>query len=133
MAGGRFTPPGRPAVYCASHRSLAVLEVAVHLDETARAKSWSLVGADIPEDEIRIVALEPEDLGRNWRATPAPSALQALGGMWLERELSAVLRVPSVLVSGEWNFLLNPLHAEFSRIEVQEAIDFDFDPRLLKD
>jgi hypothetical protein len=34
--------------------------------------------------------------------------LQALGDDWLESGRSAVLRVPGVIVSGEFNCLLNP-------------------------
>lgn len=41
-----------------------------------------------------------------------------------------MLRVPSVLVYQETNFLLNPAHPDFKRIQIVETEDFRFDPRL---
>jgi RES domain-containing protein len=39
---------------------------------------------------------------------PVPVAAQAIGDAWDRNANSAVLRVPSTLVPGESNFLLNP-------------------------
>ena len=40
------------------------------------------------------------------------------------------LRVPSVIMPAESNILLNPLHPQFSEIEVSATQNFSFDPRL---
>jgi RES domain-containing protein len=44
---------------------------------------------------------------------------------------SAVLAVPSVIVPGEPNLLLNPAHADFKSIAIGKPEPFSFDPRLL--
>lgn len=46
---------------------------------------------------------------------------------------SAVLRVPSILVPGEHNLLLNPQHRHFKRLKISKPQPFDFDGRRWKD
>jgi RES domain-containing protein len=41
-----------------------------------------------------------------------------VGDRWLAQRESLVLRVPSVLVSGEFNYLINPAHPSFVGIKV---------------
>ena len=53
-----------------------------------------------------------------------------IGDHWFRGGTSAMLRVPSVLVYQETNFLLNPAHPDFKRIQIVETEDFRFDPRL---
>jgi len=55
---------------------------------------------------------------------------QDLSDHWIERQLSAVLCVPSAVVSGEFNYLLNPAHPDFDFIDSEVHADFRFDPRL---
>jgi RES domain-containing protein len=45
---------------------------------------------------------------------------------------SVALRVPSTLVPSESNFLLNPEHADFSKLKIGQALAFEFDVRLRK-
>ncbi|MBI2497892.1 MAG: RES domain-containing protein, partial [Opitutae bacterium] len=40
------------------------------------------------------------------------------------------LRVPSVVVPGEFNYLLNPAHPDFKRVKIGKPEPFSFDPRL---
>jgi RES domain-containing protein len=40
------------------------------------------------------------------------------------------LKVPSAVVRGGFNYLLNPHHPGFSRLEVSEPEEFELDRRL---
>ena len=71
-------------------------------------------------------------LVEGWRRTPAAAALQAIGRDWIEAAETAVLRVPSAIVPSESNFVLNPLHADFSRLAVHPPEPFDVDVRLFR-
>lgn len=126
--GGRWTSPGTAAVYTAQSQSLAALELLVHLDSATLLASYVLFAVEIKVSLIR--KLDHAKLPRNWRRNPPPAALQAIGDSWVQRESSAVLRVPSALVPGEDNFLLNPVHRDFQELRIGEPLPFRFDPRL---
>lgn len=42
-----------------------------------------------------------------------------------------MLEVPSVIVPGESNYLLNPGHPDFEKVVIGEPEGFGFDPRLV--
>jgi RES domain-containing protein len=41
-----------------------------------------------------------------------------------------VLRIPSVVIPRESNFMLNPAHQDFAQIGVEAPLPFEFDVRL---
>ena len=70
-------------------------------------------------------------LPKDWRAEPPPASTKQLGDNWVRAGRSAILALPSVIVSGEPNYLLNPAHPDFKKISIGTPQDFAFDPRLL--
>jgi RES domain-containing protein len=128
--GGRWNSKGVRVLYMSENRSLAVLEVLVHLS-VALPDKYLLGSADIP-DNLPIERIVDDDLLDNW-STLIPSeqvVTKRLGDTWVDRHRSAVLSVPSVIV-GERNYLLNPAHPDFARIEFAEPEPFRFDLRLI--
>lgn len=130
LYGGRWTSPGRPAVYTADSAALAALEVLVHLQSAAALAHYSLVSVEFPASQV--MALAAGDLPSAWRDAPAPSELRTLGDAWLEAGRSAVLQVPSAIVTGSRNYLLNPRHPAFGRFTLGNLTPFAFDHRLIK-
>jgi RES domain-containing protein len=128
LYGGRWNSVGHAAVYAAGSRSLAVLEMLVHLNGPQLLSSYLLYEVEFPESLI--TEMNVGDLPRDWRDDPAPRSTQAIGDAWIRGGASAVLRVPSVLIPEERNYLLNPRHVEFGRIRVSGAERFAFDARL---
>ncbi|HEU5481417.1 MAG TPA: RES family NAD+ phosphorylase, partial [Candidatus Tumulicola sp.] len=61
-----------------------------------------------------------------------PSSVQTVGDEWITSGRSLALRVPSVIVDGGFNILINPEHAHFGRLTVDSISVYDFDPRLLR-
>jgi RES domain-containing protein len=57
---------------------------------------------------------------------------QDLGDWWIDSNESAVLEVPSAVLAGGHNYLLNPAHREFARIAADPPALFHFDPRLFR-
>jgi RES domain-containing protein len=128
--GGRWNSRGVPVLYMSENRSLAVLEILVHLSGTLPDK-YLLGAADIPDD-LTIETVADEDLPDRW-STLSPTeqlATRRLGDAWVERKRSSVLSVPSVIV-GERNYVLNPAHPDFARIKFAEPEPFGFDLRLI--
>jgi RES domain-containing protein len=130
LYGGRWNSPGVPVVYVAESQSLAVLEVLVHLDAPALLEKYVFLEVDF--DASLVIDLDRSSLSKNWQSDPVPEAIQAIGDWWVLSGDSAVLRVPSVLVPGESNFLLNPRHPDFGKIGISRSHAFRFDPRLAR-
>jgi RES domain-containing protein len=130
-ASGRWTPRGRPVVYTSASISLAVLEYTVNY----RRRGWvpaTVLGRAMIPASVRVEAISIDKLPANWFAASPSPQLQVLGGEWLERGETAVLRVPSAIVTEEWNYLLNPLHADFRRFRISTPKPFNFDQRVAR-
>ena len=130
LYGGRWNSPGVPMVYVSQSQALAVLEVLVHLDTPALLAQYVFLEADI--DDSLVIVLERSTLPRNWKADPVPGAVQVIGDRWVSSGRSAVLRVPSVLVPEESNFLINPRHPDFTKIAVSRPQAYRFDSRFVR-
>jgi RES domain-containing protein len=128
--GGRWNSPGTAMIYTAQSQSLAVLEMLVHLDSPDLLRKYVLFQVSI--DPSHVLDLSFATLPRNWRADPVPARVREIGDDWVARSASAVLRVPSALVPGESNFLLNPRHSDFGKLRIGKPIPFQYDPRLRK-
>lgn len=128
--GGRWNSPGVQVVYVASTRSLAALEMAVHLDRSALLASFVFIPCEF--DERLVTAIERRTLPADWRRDPPPAQLAGLGDAWVKSGRSALLSVPSAVIEEEPNFLLNPGHGDFGRIRIGKPQDFVFDRRLGK-
>lgn len=128
LFGGRWSPAGLRIAYSSESRSLAALEVLVNVRDPGLlfAQPWAILPATIPTDLIEHLRRVPE----NWRATPYGSETQAFGSEWAKAERSVALQVPSSVVLGEFNYLLNPDHPDFSKIEIGAFAPFEFDSRI---
>lgn len=127
---GRWHTQGNPIVYTASSAALAALEVLVHVDPLTAPSDLRLLAIEIPDD-LSTTVIESTTLSGDWSTVPAPASLQTLGVSWLTSGMSAVLSVPSAVITVERNFLLNPRHPEAQRIRIIGDEAFAFDTRLL--
>ena len=130
LYGGRWNSPGRPLVYTAEHSALAALEILVHaIPDSLLVHSYSLIEATF--DDSLIDELLKKELPKDWASDPAPRSTQRVGDAWLDAATSRpVLRVPSAVIPQAYNFLINPMHAEFRKIRIGKPKPFRFDPRL---
>lgn len=126
--GGRWNSRGNPVVDTSGSLSLAALELLVHLNPPVHFR-WVSIPCEF--DSKWVESLPLETLPKGWRRHPAPRAARTIGDAWLAESRSVVLAVPSVIVPGEWNYLLNPAHPDFRRIDRGDPESFALDPRLL--
>jgi len=129
LYGGRWNRKGAALVYTAESQSLAMLEMLVQ-DEPLRAR-YVINQARIPKG-LKIRQIELAQLPPDWRTISARTQLQAIGSAWAQEQSTAVLAVPSVVIPGETNYLFNPLHPHFSKIEIGEPQAFITDLRLIR-
>lgn len=125
---GRWHSKGRRIVYAAESRSLAALEIMANIPgrDQLRRHTWVIAHAVVPDALIDRPARVPED----WRSVPASDSTRDLGDAWLLARRCPALRVPSAVILGEFNYLLNPLHPEFSLLQFSPPEPFSFDPRF---
>jgi RES domain-containing protein len=127
LHAGRWNPPGVEAIYAAANPSLAALEILVHF--AVLPLDFVLTEIHIP-DGLAIEFVTDDRLPRDWDASSPIPATREFGGRWARELRSAVLSVPSSIIPAERNFVINPRHPEFPRIEVLPSKLFRFDPRL---
>jgi RES domain-containing protein len=129
VVGGRWNSVGVPVVYVSSTLSLALVEVLVHLPA-------GLLGAyaavPVSFGDAHVVALADADLPADWRDVPPPASTQAIGDRFVAEGRALALRVPSVVVPSESNYLLNPAHPAFTSLSIGAPVAFPFDPRLVR-
>jgi RES domain-containing protein len=128
LYGGRWNSAGTRMVYTAQSQALAVLEMLVHLDSPRWLKGYVLF--DVQIDPNLVTNISKLAIPKNWTRDPVPRETQALGDSWVRSGRSAVLAVPSVLVPGEMNYLLNPLHPDFGKLKIGSARAYQLDARL---
>jgi RES domain-containing protein len=128
--GGRWNSPGTAMVYTAGSTSLAILEMLVHLQNQDLIQRYVIF--EVTFDGSLVMAIDPGKLPKTWRRSPASRTVQQVGDEWVASGSSAVLRLPSVIVPIEWNYLLNPVHPDFPQITIGPKQPIKFDPRLVK-
>ncbi|HLJ75215.1 MAG TPA: RES family NAD+ phosphorylase [Thermoanaerobaculia bacterium] len=126
--GGRWNSPGVRVVYTSENAALAALEVLVHLKRMRSLPDFAVISCQFDEKLVEAV----KDLPEGWRDYPPRPEQQAIGDEWARSARSAVLRVPSVIVPGENNYLLNPAHPKFKKIAIGKPERFELDLRLTK-
>lgn len=129
LYGGRWNPKGTAVLYCAPSRSLAVMEVLVHLAQDELPPDFVMVRLTIPDD-LPTHRPATGDLPKGWRKYPYAAATQALGARFMAEGRHAVLVVPSAIVPEEALHVLNPAHPTLATARVAEVKPFRFDPRL---
>lgn len=128
-AGGRWNSKGVAMVYTGESRALCTAEIAVHTPLGNLPNGYTLICIEIPE-EIPLGKLAMEELPGDWKSFPHPHTTQEIGDRFIKDSVFAVLKVPSAVVQGEYNYLLNPYHPDISRIRVVGTEVFSFDERL---
>jgi RES domain-containing protein len=131
VAGGRWNSRGISVIYASQHLAMSAFEKLVHVPKPI-PQGPHFVRLGIRFGNLEILHRDISDLPSDWRREPAPASTQALGDAWIKGLKTAILAVPSVLIPEETNFLINPTHPDFARIEFSPATPFDFDPRLAR-
>jgi RES domain-containing protein len=131
IKGARWNSAGIEMIYTAGNRSLAMAEVAVHFSLAAVPSDYVMLTIEIP-DSVSMLDLQLEQLPPDWREFPHPATIQLFGNQFVREAKACVLKVPSVVTAGDFNYLINPNHPEFERIDVVKMEHFPFDRRLLR-
>jgi RES domain-containing protein len=133
LASGRWHWRGTPVAYASEHVAVAAMEKLAWLGSYEEASASAFVVVSLLLDPARhLRRSRPEDLPDDWDRFPHPASTQAMGTGWLASGETPVLAVPSVVVPGASNFLINPVHPAFRELEIGEPTPYRWDRRLFK-
>lgn len=130
-SGNRWNSKGIEMLYTAESRALAMAEVVVHLSLASLPDDYMMIEIEIP-DTIEVGILDPRRLKADWNTNPPKLNTQIIGDNFIHSKEHCVLKVPSAVVKGDFNYLLNPNHEDIQKIIIIEIVDFPFDERIFK-
>ncbi|MEE9372291.1 MAG: RES family NAD+ phosphorylase [Saprospiraceae bacterium] len=115
--GGRWNRPGVPVLYTSQARSLAMLELIVHFtskEAFRRQYKFACLWIDPKfivdvEEDIHSVDLRLPNNEHLWKITDK---------FFIDKK-ELCIKVPSVLIPNEFNYLINPIHPYFQNVKLQ--------------
>lgn len=128
-SGNRWNSKGTEIIYCADSRALAMAEVSVHLSLATLPKDFVMLEINIPK-MVAVEVLSKKNLPENWNVFPHTYRTQKIGDDFIYSKKGCVLKVPSAVVKGDFNYLINPHHKDFKKVKIVNFYDFPFDSRM---
>lgn len=129
--GGRWNSKGQAVIYTCESRALCVAEIAVHTPLGVVPLDYCLCTIEFP-DNINPQEISNEQLSSDWKSFPQSESTQVIGNGFIRNKRSLVLKVPSAVVAGEFNYLINPSHPDSHKVKIVKTEPFLFDERLFK-
>lgn len=129
LFGNRWNSKGVEMIYTSASRALAMAEVLVHLSLNQIPKDYKMLCIDVP-DTIKVQNLKSTELSKHWHKSPPGIQTQEIGDEFIMKNKFCLLKVPSAVVYGDFNYLINPYHKNFQKIRIKSIADFPIDERL---
>lgn len=126
LYGGRWNHVDTPCIYTSESRSLAVLEYSVNLNIDFIPPSLSVCIFMI--DEKHIQEIQTHEIPDDWKKTPASFSTKSMGTELLKND-APILKVPSIIIPDEYNYILNPL-ASNKAFHLIDCKEFAYDLRI---
>jgi len=127
LNGSRWNSKGIPLLYTAQYISLAVLEMLVNTNFKDYNIALDLMYINIPA-QLPMASIEPKNLKQNWKDDIEYTRF--IGDEFIKQKESIILRVPSAVITEEYNYLANPQHPDFKKIRISKTKSFWPDERL---
>lgn len=126
--GGRWNNKGRQVIYTGESRALCTTEIAVHTPLGIIPTNYYLQSIQLPK--VKILEISTKDLDENWRNFPHEVSTKLIGDKFIDEQKYLLLKVPSAVIQDEFNYLINPLHKQYSKVKLLKIEEFKFDKRL---
>ncbi len=128
-SGGRWNSKGVAMLYTSNSRALCTTEIAAHTPLGILPLDYFLISIEVP-DTVIFCEIEIAKLSSNWSDYPPTKSTQKLGDKFITENKYLLMKVPSAIVQGEFNFLFNPHHKNFKQVKIVNAESFKFNSRL---
>jgi RES domain-containing protein len=128
LNGGRWNHIMTPCLYASENRSLVLLEFTVNLELDDIPRALSFTTLDVPDNSI--LTLKEAQLPGDWKNVRTPFSTRAFGTDLLNAAKSLVIKIPSIAVPEEWNYLINPVHPDIKQCKIVDVNDTVYDIRI---
>ena len=128
LHGGRWNKIGSPCIYTSESKALSVLEYAANVKLEELPSDLSITIYELPDKSWKTI--EKGKLPKNWQTIPSPEETKIFGSNLLADKTILAIKIPSIIISSEFNFILNPLADQFQTIKIIDVHSFGFDKRI---
>lgn len=125
----RWVSAGKHVIYCAENVPLAFLESMIRRQGVGFNDDFKTVCIAIPDDLV-ILSVDEQALDPDWRHPYDYSHCQPHGNKWFDDMRVPVLRVPSAVMPGSYNYVINTLHPDFKQIRIIAVTSLVPDERI---
>ena len=131
LYGGWWNSRGTELLYTAANRSLAMAELVVHLSLSALPEDFYMMTIHLPDD-MPVTEIFASDLQIGWNSFPHMASTRVVGDKFVTTNKTCILKVPSAVTKGDFNYLINPHHPGFSYVKISGVEKFPFDRRIFR-
>jgi RES domain-containing protein len=118
LYGGRWNSPGVYALYTSTHRSLALLELLMHVPlNVIKENEYYILSIKIPEIQ-NLISIETFENS------------MIVGDKILNENQNLGFAVPSIVFEAEKNIIINPMHELSKKMKILNTEKLILDPRL---
>jgi RES domain-containing protein len=129
----RWNKRDQYVLYTGSSRSLSTLELIVHQSSITPSGIYKVMVISIADSDYLMKQIFISGLPVDWRTLSAYPALQQIGSDWYNNQESMVLKVPSAVITNEFNYMINIEHPDFkNNVNLVRVEDYYWDDRLFK-
>lgn len=116
-------------LFTSQTQALALLEILANVGKESMPEGYFLIAIYLPE-EAEVPTLAHSDLPKDWNAVPFATSTQHMGDQFVRDGHFLAIKVPSVLVPGDGNILINPKHEQMKGVKIIAQDPFRLDPRF---
>lgn len=129
----RWNKDNQFVVYTSASRSLATLENVVHLNSIQPSFIYKTMVISLNDDQSLFKVIDEDELPAGWRSVQSYAACQDIGSDWYAKNESLILKVPSVIIPREFNYIINIRHPFFDaqNVSLTRNEDYFWDERFL--
>ena len=129
---GRWNGEGERVLYTSTSPALAMSETMAHrLGQGFLSAGYSLITFEVADD-LHYEEISRSQLPEDWRLYSSYSISQPLGSAWFNRKETLLLRVPSAVVPGDFNVVVNAMHPLYDQLQEISRETFPFDQRFIQ-
>ncbi len=126
---GRWNREGNKVIYCAESITLAFLENMVRRQGIGFNHDFKIMFIDVPHF-LEVSEINADELEEGWRDVRDYTKCQQAGNHWYEKGRVPIFKMPSAVLPQAYNYVINTMHPEYSKIRLIQITDLVPDERI---